>query len=832
MLPLKLRFHVIANAHLDPVWLWDWREGLNEGIATCRAVLNLMEEFPELTFTRGEASIYEHIERFDPETFDRIRAAVTARRWDVVGGNYVQPDTNLPATEVLMRQFQRGLSYFKRALGVRPTVAWAPDSFGHSAGWPEIYRAAGMTSFAFSRPFAADLTLPGPAFWWESPAGSRVLAWRMPLGWYGSTRDEVEARLDQHLAAAPQWGVEDVPIFFGLGNHGGGPSRAQIETVLRWRDRHPEVVLEFSTLHRFFDALGATPTDIPVFRGELNFALRGCYATAASVKFAYRHAENRLLRAERTATAVAAITKSAVPDLREAWDAVLFNTFHDILPGTSIERALADQRAWLGLALHRAQLGEFEALNRLAMQVDSTVPPAKGDQPTVVPVLVWNSLPVPFDGPVEFEVPLDYRPLEAFRHKIDEVPLAVRDSGGRALPFQTVAVENDFASDVPWRKRFVVRLTIPPCGWQVVTAGLAPKAKKAAQPTDLESQAGRISNRHRSIRAVVGAKSITLTSKVGALSGSPLVETLKLRAITMDDTWGSWGGHDGEIEANHINRVRAVWMIEAVDVLERGPERAALWVRLRRDASWLELTLQLHRDDPAVVVRARVFWAEKAARLKLEFSVGGAAWFEVPGGAVRREPCGEVPGGRWVRVGEGPRTVVFASDRLYNFDVTAKKFSATVIRSCRYAASGSSLPNAQPWRPYMDLGEHVFQFALGNADTDSAALVRRLESPPVPLIVPSHGGSLGRTGGVLSLPAALHLLALTQAQMSDGWLLRVQNTSARAVSGTAVFIGLEFSLGRIPPGRIRTVILQRAVRSWRVTEVNAAEEPVASDTDL
>ena len=93
-----IRFHLLANAHLDPVWLWDWKEGLNEGLITCRAVLDLMDEYPELTFSRGEASVYEHIERYDPETFGRIRLQIASGRWDVVGGNYVQPDTNLPAT--------------------------------------------------------------------------------------------------------------------------------------------------------------------------------------------------------------------------------------------------------------------------------------------------------------------------------------------------------------------------------------------------------------------------------------------------------------------------------------------------------------------------------------------------------------------------------------------------------------------------------------------------------------------------------------------------------------------------------------------------------------
>src|SRR5262245_8124252 len=118
-----MTIHIIPNSHLDPVWLWDWREGLNEGIITCRAILSLMDEFPDLTYIRGESAIYSHIQKHDPLTFAQIRQRMAEGRWEVIGGTMIQPDTNLPATETLVRQFTEGLSYFQRELGQRPTVA-------------------------------------------------------------------------------------------------------------------------------------------------------------------------------------------------------------------------------------------------------------------------------------------------------------------------------------------------------------------------------------------------------------------------------------------------------------------------------------------------------------------------------------------------------------------------------------------------------------------------------------------------------------------------------------------------------------------------------------
>jgi len=137
-----LTIHLLANAHIDPVWLWDWREGLNEGIQTCRTVLDLMDENPRLTFVRGESVIYEHIEKYDPVTFDRICKQVAAGRWDVVGGTAIQPDNVMPVTEALIRQFVVGQRYFKKTFGKTVRSAWSADSFGHSAGMPEIIHAA------------------------------------------------------------------------------------------------------------------------------------------------------------------------------------------------------------------------------------------------------------------------------------------------------------------------------------------------------------------------------------------------------------------------------------------------------------------------------------------------------------------------------------------------------------------------------------------------------------------------------------------------------------------------------------------------------------------
>ncbi|RPJ32913.1 MAG: hypothetical protein EHM17_12075 [Verrucomicrobiaceae bacterium] len=173
---MKKTIHLIGNAHLDPVWLWDRREGLNEGITTVRTMLDLMDEFPEMTFIRGESAIYQHVEKYDPHAFARIKKMVQAGRWDVVGGTCIQPDTNLPGTETLVRQFTHGQRYFKSRFGKTVTAGWEADSFGHSAGLPEILAAGCIEFFAFSRPSYKVVTLAEHAFWWVGDGCARILA--------------------------------------------------------------------------------------------------------------------------------------------------------------------------------------------------------------------------------------------------------------------------------------------------------------------------------------------------------------------------------------------------------------------------------------------------------------------------------------------------------------------------------------------------------------------------------------------------------------------------------------------------------------------------------
>ena len=134
--------HLICNAHLDPVWQWDWNEGATAALATFYSAVDIAEEY-DYVFCHNEALLYEFVEQYDPKLFERIRGLVKAGKWHIMGGWYIQPDCNIPSGEGFVRQIETGLRYFKEKFGVRPSVAVNFDSFGHTQGLVQILNKCG-----------------------------------------------------------------------------------------------------------------------------------------------------------------------------------------------------------------------------------------------------------------------------------------------------------------------------------------------------------------------------------------------------------------------------------------------------------------------------------------------------------------------------------------------------------------------------------------------------------------------------------------------------------------------------------------------------------------
>ncbi|MGZ4354994.1 MAG: glycoside hydrolase family 38 N-terminal domain-containing protein, partial [Gaiellaceae bacterium] len=437
------RLHMIGNAHIDPVWLWQWPEGYQEVRATFQSAVDRMEEYPDFVFTCDSSLFFEWVEESDPALFGRIRERVAEGRFQVVGGWWIEPDCNVPCGESFVRQALYGQRLLHEKLGITATVGANLDSFGHNATIPQILARSGCDSYVFLRPQSQEKELPGPVFWWESPDGSRVLAYRIPHE-YCAPKDDLGDHVEKAIASLPD-GDEDYAVFYGVGNHGGGPTRSNLDQIARLNEDGALPRLELSSLRRFFDALG---DGFPTVRGELQHHAPGCYTTHSGIKRWNRRAENLLLRAEKWAAVADSLGLRPYPlaELSRAWKLVLFNQFHDTLAGTSIAPAYEDARDQLGRASSLAADAFNAAVQSIARQIRIE------QEEEMRPVVVFN----PHPWPLRTDVEVEYTWMRAEgAHVVDDED--------EPVPMQTTRPLTTMSG---LRGRLVFPVEVPPLGWR------------------------------------------------------------------------------------------------------------------------------------------------------------------------------------------------------------------------------------------------------------------------------------------------------------------------------------------------------------------------------
>lgn len=245
--------HMIGNAHIDPIWQWRWQAGVDEALATFRSAADRCDEYPEFIFTRGEAWLYRQVELLDPDLFARVRRLVQRGQWHITGGEVVQPDSNLPTATGWRRQLRHGQRYFQERFDISCTVGYNVDSFGQVATLPDLLVPLGFTGYVFGRPDAAQVPLPAHTFCWRGAGGAELLAFRI-AGGYNTRTDDVYASIMRAVEAADP-ALGHTMCFYGVGNHGGGPTKAAIEYIRDHAQTLPGLELRFSTPHAFFEAI-------------------------------------------------------------------------------------------------------------------------------------------------------------------------------------------------------------------------------------------------------------------------------------------------------------------------------------------------------------------------------------------------------------------------------------------------------------------------------------------------------------------------------------------------------------------------------------------------
>ena len=802
--------HLIGNSHIDPVWLWQWPEGYQEIRATFRSALDRMDEYPEFIFTCDSVAYYEWVEEIDPAMFEEIRARVAEGRWELVGGWWVEPDCNLPGGESFVRQALVGQRYFLEKFGRIATVGYNVDPFGHHGMLPQLLRRSGMDHYVFMRPGPHELPLPAPVFWWESPDGSRVLAYRLPHE-YCAPREDLGNHLDKSIAQLPErW--DEMMAFYGVGNHGGGPTRENLDSIRRLDGAGAMPHLRHSTPARFFDAIRAARVRIPIHRDDLQHHAVGCYAAHSGIKRWMRRAENELAAAETWSTVAHVVADRAYPrdELGRAWKQVLFNQFHDTLGGTAIEPAYRDARDQLGEASSIADRARNVAIQSLARLIDL---PA---DPRYVPVVVFN----PHPWPVHSVVELEYGGLKPTD--------GLRDEAGAPVALQAV---QSYATVSAWRSRLAFEADLPPLGYR--TYRVTADSPRPAEPR-LRADATTLENDHLRLR--IDPTSGRIAAFVLRDAGQDVADLIvpdRPRAVVVDDTSDTWSHRRLAFRDE-----QGAFESTGVELIEAGPVRGILRVTSRHGESSLVEDFVLAAGASSVEIRVILDWREKAKLLKLRFAAcvaDAVATYEIPYGAIHRPPNGEEePGQRWLDVSgplpaggpEGPFGLAVLNDAKYSFDVMGAEIGVTAVRSPIFAHHEPAIPKDGVRYQFQDQGIQRFMLALAphRGDWADAGLARpaiELNRPPTVLLESYHEGPLPVAGSYALLePDHLVLGALKLAEDGDDVVVRIVETAGRAGHARLSLPGLRRELAfEIGPFEIRT---------FRVP-IEADGEPIETD---
>ncbi len=708
-------YHLTGNAHIDAAWLWPVTETVDVVKRTFTSAAQLMREYPTYTFSQSAAAYSDWMADKYPVLNTEIAQRVKEGRWEIVGGMWVEPDLNLPDGESQVRQLLVGQAAFQKLYGTTAKIGWNPDSFGYNWQLPQIYKRSGVDYFVTQKMHWNDTNqLPLKLFWWQSPDGSKVLTY-FPDDYAYTNLDptRLAASLAKARTRAP--GMTNMLDLYGVGDHGGGPTRTMLDEGQHWME--PKQVVpksEFATALPYFQEMQAqlnpdSPTwnydtlgrgqanlpvpaagqiNVPTWKDELYFEYhRGIYTTQAAHKRNMRESEEWTLNAEKAAS-LAWLDGKPYPaqELTEAWKKVLFNQFHDLAAGSGVATIYRDaQKDYDQVKLTTDKVTDA-SLKTIADRVDTR---GKGD----VPVFVWNPLAWERGGPVEVSVQMP--------RAVDTVSLV--DARGHVVPSQVLS-----SDPATYSFRLLVQAeAVPSMGYTVLHAVEGHKEF----PSDLK--AGNLTMENDKLRVSLDANTGCVTSLYDKRGG---FESLAAGACgnelqAFKDTpkqYDAWNVDPGTFDVAPT----PIHQVDSIQMMESGPLRSV--VRIKR--TWGKSTFQqdviLYRGADAVVVKNDVGWHETHVLLKAAFPLaasGPKATFEIPYGSIERPTTRnnsfekaqfEVPAMRWADLGDAQHGFSLINESKYGYDAVGDMLRLTLLRSPTW-------PD-----PDADRGEQRFSYEL------------------------------------------------------------------------------------------------------------------------
>jgi alpha-mannosidase len=706
--------HLTGNSHIDAAWLWPWTETVDTVKNTFSTALQLMNEYPSYTYTQSAADYNDWMARDYPEIDAQIKKRIKEGRWEVVGGMWVEPDLNMPDGESTARSLLIGKRWYQQHYGVDVRIGWNPDSFGYNWQLPQIYQKSGVDYFVTQKMTWNDTNqLPFKLFWWESPDGSKVLTY-FPHDYANANLNPVRLSVDLAQARTYAPGMTEMMDLFGVGDHGGGPTRAMLDEGLHWMQPSKIVPkMQFGTAQTWFSTVEKqlapqSPTwdyrtiaqgyhepppvegmiDIPTWKSEMYFEYhRGVFTTQANHKRNMRESPEWTLNAEKYASLAWLDGKDYPGDeLTEDWKKITFNDFHDLAAGSGIGVIYQDAQKDYDAVRWSTNEISAKALKTVAAHIDTRV--TQG-----VPVLVFNPLGWSRGGNVTVDVQMPAPTAD----------VSVLDTRGVVLPSEVLSKD---AATSTFHLLAEAR-DVPSMGYEVlrVVAGKRPFA------SDLKVSGTTLEN--AALRVVVDPKSGCITSlydkkaafeTLGAGSCGNELEAFKDTPKDYD----AWNIDPGTLDQPPTRITEA----DSVQVVEHGPMEASIRVTRHWQSSRFVQDIVLDAGSDQAVVVNDIDWHETHVLLKAAFALSATspfATYEIPYGTIQRPTTRsnswekaqfEVGAQRWADLGNDQHGFSLINESKFGYDGVGNLLRLTLLRSPVWPD-----PNA-------DRGHHHFSFAL------------------------------------------------------------------------------------------------------------------------
>lgn len=854
----KYTVHCIGHAHIDMNWMWSWPETVAVTNDTFSTVLKLMEEFPDFCFTQSQASVYEIARKHNPELFEQIRSRVAEGRWEIAAPQWVEGDKNIVSGESLTRHLLYTRRYMKEHFGLEPEdvpLDWEPDTFGHAATIPSIVSRGGVSRYYMCR---GGLFPKPPVFWWEGPDGRRIVV-NLEHTWYN---DHIGTHnIKGMLSFCEKTKLRNWMLVFGVGDHGGGPTRRDLRQAQEMNTWPIYPNFRFDTTRRYYEILEARGDKLPVVKQELNFEFTGCYTSQSRIKRTNRLGENRLQDAEAAATVAWRAVEKRYPNesLQEAWINCIFGHFHDILPGSGVRETREYNSALFQQTAATTTTVKANSLRALAGAVDTSFAamnhgtfeilraPDRGlgagvgrgsreggmttvghaDSPERV-FVIFNPTAWEREDVVTLSV------WNAEDDDVQQMRYRIRSSDGKELPAQRVRrgeywghgfVELAVPVNVPALgyitlsvepAGFVPRITEPGYGRHCPSAeeggarNLAGWQDVAARPT------GPWTLENEFVSASFDPHTAGIVALIDKTSGKSLItpeNPARVFEYVMErpGPMTSWVIQPNKFAPQSLD-------VEAFRNGSPGPHAASFEADLRVNDSTVNVTYSLKTGQPRLDIDVKVHWRQRGGNeigipsLRATFPLAlsdAKAVYEIPFGSIGRDlnHGEEVPALHWV-------------------DVTGKLLGApgaagcALLNDCKYGHSldGSTLRvsllrSSYDPDPLPEMGEHEFRLALvphGKTikPSDLIRLGAAFNRPLVPISTDSHEGKLPPEGlvGAIVRQSGVVLTCVKKAEDEDALIVRLLEADGKA---TTANVTLDATLFGKPSEAVEVDFIER-----------------------